>query len=182
MSDLNRSIGEKIKLLRSQRGLTLDQAAELTGVSKSMIGQIERGNSAPTVTTLWKICNGFKVSFSTLLEQSEKAVSVARKEQLQPLTKPEVYRLYSYIPFDFTRKFEAFRMELLGWSRHDSEAHTDAVEEFVYVTDGRVDIQVEDETHHLQKDDLLRFSAKVGHSYLNLSDEEAGLFIIIVYQ
>jgi transcriptional regulator with XRE-family HTH domain len=182
MSDLNQAIGEKIKLLRSQRRLTLDQAAELTGVSKSMIGQIERGNSAPTVTTLWKICNGFKVSFSSLLEPCEKAVSVVRKEQLQPLTEPEVYRLFSYIPFDFTRKFEAFRMELPGRARHESDAHTDAVEEFVYVTEGRVAVRVDDEVHQLKKDDLLRFGAQVRHRYTNLSDKEAGLFIIIVYQ
>jgi len=182
MFDLNQAIGEKIKLLRSQRGLTLNQAAELTGVSKSMIGQIERGNSAPTVTTLWKICNGLKVSFSSLLEQCEKAVTVARKEQLQPLTEQDVYRLFSYIPFDFARKFEAFRMELLARARHDSEAHSDAVEEFVYVTEGQVEVRVDDEVHQLKKDDLLRFTAKVKHRYINLSDEEAGLFIIIVYQ
>ena len=107
---------------------------------------------------------------------------MARKEQLQPLTKQGVYRLYSYIPFDFTRKFEAFRMELLGRARHDSEAHTDAVEEFVYVTEGRVEVRVAGEVHQLQKDDLLRFGAQVRHGYVNLSDEEAGLFIIIVYQ
>lgn len=182
MSNLNQAIGEKIKRLRGQRGLTLDQVAELTGVSKSMIGQVERGNSAPTVTTLWKICNGLKVSFSSLLEQSERAVTVARKEQLQPLTKQGVYRLYNYIPFDFTRKFEAFRMELLDRARHDSEPHTDAVEEFVYVTEGQVAVRVDEEVHLLKKDDLLRFSAQVKHSYQNLSDKEAGLFIIIVYQ
>ena len=182
MPDLNQAIGEKIKRLRSQRGLTLDQAADLTGVSKSMIGQIERGNSAPTVTTLWKICNGFKVSFSSLLEQCEKAVSEVRKEQLQPLIEQNVYRLFSYIPFDFTRKFEAFRMELLSGARHDSEAHTDAVEEFVYVAEGQVEVRVDDAVHQLKKDDLLRFSAQVKHGYANMSDEEAGLFIIIVYQ
>lgn len=182
MSDLNQAIGEKIKLLRSQRGLTLDQAAELTGVSKSMIGQIERGNSAPTITTLWKICNGFKVSFSSLVHQCEKAVNLARKDQLSPLTEAGAYRLFSYIPFDFKRKFEAFRMELLGRARHESDAHSDAMEEFVYVTDGRVEVRVEDESHRLGKDDLLRFSAQFKHSYANLSDEEAGLFIIIVYE
>jgi len=182
MSDLNRAIGEKIRLLRSRRGLTLDQAAALTGVSKSMIGQIERGNSAPTVTTLWKICNGFTVSFSSLLEQCEQAVSVARKAQLQPLAERDVYRLFTYIPFDFKRKFEAFRLELLGLARHASEAHADALEEFVYVTEGHVEVCVEDDSHRLEKDDLLRFGAQVRHSYNNPSDTEAGLFIISVYR
>jgi len=181
MSDLNKVIGENIKRLRTRRGLTLDETAGMTGVSKSMIGQIERGVSAPTVTTLWKICNGLKISFSSLMEACEKQVALVGKARLAPLVQKNVYRLFNYIPFNMNRKFEAFRMELLPGATHTSEAHRDALEEFVYVTEGQVEIRVEGEAHQLQKDDLLRFNAQLQHGYVNLSDAEAGLFIIIVY-
>jgi XRE family transcriptional regulator, regulator of sulfur utilization len=182
MSDLNPIIGENLKQLRSRRGLTLDQVAELTGVSKSMIGQIERGNSAPTVTTLWKICNGLKVSFSSLMDVREYEPAIVSKDRLSPLVRKNVFRLFNYIPFNMQRKFEAFRMELLPGATHASEAHSDAVEEFVYVTDGEVVIHVADVLHHLQAADLLRFNATLAHAYENPTQLEAGLLVIIVYE
>lgn len=182
MNDLNEIIGENIRQLRSRRGLTLDQTAALTGVSKSMIGQIERGNSAPTVTTLWKICNGLKVSFSSLMEAREKDAALVRKSRLTPLARKKAYRLFNYIPFNMKRKFEAFRMELFPGAVHASEAHSDALEEFVYVTDGEAVVAVDDVRHQLKAEDMLRFNAASAHTYENPTPAEAGLFIIIVYE
>lgn len=182
MSDLNKVIGENIRLLRSTRGITLDQTAALTGVSKSMIGQIERGTSTPTVTTLWKICNGLKVSFSSLLEQGEKETLVIKKAELHPLSEKKIYNIFNYIPFNVNRKFEVFSMELMGNATHISEAHTDAVEEIVYVTKGEVDVHVNNECHHLTMEDLLRFNAGFKHTYENKLETDVRLFIIIVYQ
>ena len=54
-------IGERLKEIRKTRGLTLDAVSEMTDVSKPMLGQIERGQSSPTINTLWKISNGLKV-------------------------------------------------------------------------------------------------------------------------
>ena len=61
------AISANLRCHRESRGLSLDQMAELTGVSKSMLRQIEIGNSSPTIATLWKIANGLKISFTSLL-------------------------------------------------------------------------------------------------------------------
>ena len=61
-------IGERLKEIRTNRKLSLDEAARLTEVSKPMLGQIERGQSIPTITTLWKIATGLKVPLSSFLE------------------------------------------------------------------------------------------------------------------
>ena len=55
MDSISKDIGEKLKAIRKEMNLSLDTAAKLTGVSKAMLGQIERGESTPTVLTLWKI-------------------------------------------------------------------------------------------------------------------------------
>ena len=57
-------IGERLKEIRNTRQLTLDDVAELTGVSKPMLGQIERGQSSPTINILWKISTGLKIPLS----------------------------------------------------------------------------------------------------------------------
>ena len=71
MEHIARDIGTTLKNIRKEMHINLDTAAKLTGVSKAMLGQIERGESAPTVLTLWKISTGLKVSFSHLISNTE---------------------------------------------------------------------------------------------------------------
>ena len=61
MEQVSLKIGERLKEIRNTRQLTLDDVAELTGVSKPMLGQIERGQSSPTINILWKISTGLKM-------------------------------------------------------------------------------------------------------------------------
>lgn len=67
MKNINNHISLTLKALRSERGWSLDKTAEKTGVSKAMLGQIERGESSPTIATLWKIASGFNTSFSGMI-------------------------------------------------------------------------------------------------------------------
>lgn len=66
--ELQKMIGANVKAARERRKLTLDAAALLTGVSRSMLAQIEKGDVNPTISVLWKIANGYKVSFTSLTE------------------------------------------------------------------------------------------------------------------
>ena len=68
MEDISQVIAKNLKEIREQRRLSLDRVAELTGVSKSMLGQIERGESNPTIQTVWKMANGLKVSLTALID------------------------------------------------------------------------------------------------------------------
>ncbi len=56
--DVNKIIAQNVKKLRKKRKLTLDAASEITGVSRSMLAQIEKGDVNPTISVLWKIANG----------------------------------------------------------------------------------------------------------------------------
>jgi transcriptional regulator with XRE-family HTH domain len=66
-NDISARIASHLKSLRKSRGLSLDKTAQLTGVSKAMLGQIERGESSPTIATLWKIATGLSASFSSFI-------------------------------------------------------------------------------------------------------------------
>ena len=59
--ELNEIIAENLKRLRTERGLSLGRLAELSGVSKVMLSQVEKGESSPTINTLWKIATGLQV-------------------------------------------------------------------------------------------------------------------------
>ena len=62
-------IAANLREIRDSRHLSLDQLSDLTGVSKSMLRQIETGRSSPTIATIWKIANGLRVSFTALLRK-----------------------------------------------------------------------------------------------------------------
>ncbi|MHC8521501.1 helix-turn-helix domain-containing protein [Rossellomorea sp. H39__3] len=85
MNEMPMKIGDNIRKIRKERGLSLDQVADRTGVSKAMIGQIERDDSNPTVATLWKIANGLKVSFSSLLEAPAADVAIIDYKDVEPV-------------------------------------------------------------------------------------------------
>ena len=76
--NVNDVIAQNVRAARERKKLTLDGAAELTGVSRSMLAQIEKGEVNPTISVVWKIANGFKVSFTSLVEPQSEGVSVLR--------------------------------------------------------------------------------------------------------
>ncbi|MEH6823752.1 MAG: helix-turn-helix transcriptional regulator, partial [Motiliproteus sp.] len=67
MQELDQYLAKALKALRKEKGWSLDRTAKETGVSKAMLGQIERGESSPTIATLWKIAGGFNTQISTFL-------------------------------------------------------------------------------------------------------------------
>ena len=65
MDAMSGIIAENLKRIRKENKWSLDTVSDMTGVSKSMLGQIERGESSPTISTLWKIATG-PVSYTHL--------------------------------------------------------------------------------------------------------------------
>ena len=78
MENLARFLSATLKQLRQQRGWSLSRLAEATGVSKAMLGQIERGQSSPTINILWKISTGLKIPLSFFCKQEEAEYTVER--------------------------------------------------------------------------------------------------------
>ena len=64
----NKKILINLKSIRENAGLSLSQTSELTGVSKAMLHQIEKGDSSPTIATLWKLAKGFRLPLTAFLE------------------------------------------------------------------------------------------------------------------
>jgi transcriptional regulator with XRE-family HTH domain len=65
--DLTRLVGANLRRQRTRRGLSLERLARLSGVSRSMLGQIESGQSAPTIKTLWRIAVALELPVAALI-------------------------------------------------------------------------------------------------------------------
>jgi Predicted transcriptional regulators len=179
MKNFSRIIGRNLKTLRKKRGCSLDAASEITGVSKAMLGQMERGESNPTVGTLWKIASGLKVSFSYFLEEREnrKDLSLVPGEEISPIIEEDgKMLLYPLFFFDSRKGFEIFRIDMEPGCSHVSEPHNEGVEEYVIVTEGMMEMIIEEKTYRLAKGDSLRYHADKEHVYRNPSEKTASFF------
>jgi len=182
MKALNLIIGNKLKDIRNKRKLSLDEVTKLTGVSKAMLGQIERGQSNPTVSTLWKIATGLKVSFSLFIDENQDDLKVIDQNDISPIIEDNNrMKLYPIFPFDANKGFEIFTIELEPDCNHISTPHNDGVEEYIIVTEGQIEININDKKFILKKGNSIRFMANSPHSYKNISQERSVFQNIILY-
>jgi transcriptional regulator with XRE-family HTH domain len=174
-----------LRAKRREYGWSLDKAALETGVSKAMLGQIERGESSPTVATLWKIATGFHCSLSSLLEPIPAATSagvVYRSSgaiRSQPAS--EGMLVAPLFPYERRFAFELFELTLLpGYERY-SDAHEAGITEHVIVLRGHMEVLVEGEWMALAEGQAVRFSADRAHGYRNTSERAAVFHNLIHY-
>ncbi|MGD7008633.1 helix-turn-helix domain-containing protein [Metabacillus sp. 84] len=182
MEELNLILARNLKAIRDEKKLSLERVAELTGVSKTMIGQIERGGSSPTITTVWKIANGLKISFSSLIHEKQPDTEVVQKNRVNMLSIDNGrYRVFPYFPFEDERRFEMYSVEIDPEGNLDSESHNPGTEEFITVFDGELTIRIKQQEHTIKSGDSIRFKADVPHSYHNLGEQKIRLSMVIYY-
>ena len=134
--ELNEIIAENLKRLRMERGLSLGRLAELSGVSKVMLSQVEKGESSPTINTLWKIATGLQVPYTQLIDiQATKPFFVPKAESAL-VDGGKGYRVYHYNRAEGSRDFEFFNSELDTGASFTSEGHGTHTRESVLVTAG----------------------------------------------
>lgn len=180
--DVTGMVANNLRSLREERKLSLDAVAKLTGVSKSMIGQIERGEVNPTISVLWKIANGLKISFSALLEKPAQQMQVIKRGDLRPMVEcGGGFINHPLFPFDERTRFETFRIEMLPGVKFESEAHLSGTEEYLTVYSGAIRLKVDGVSCELFEGDSVRFQADVAHSYENTGEEKAQIFLVIHY-
>lgn len=180
--DVANTIAANTKRIRERKKLTLDTAASVTGVSRSMLAQIEKGEVNPTVSVLWKIANGYKISFTSLVEEEGDAVSVIRQADTQPLREDGGrYLNYPVFAFDEQKLFETCRIVIEPGGCLSAQPHLKGAVEYITVFAGQVEITVAGECLRLSKGDSVRFGADVPHAYQNSGTEAAELSMLIYY-
>lgn len=179
--EIQKDVARNIKNIRERKKITLDSAAKLTGVSRSMLAQIEKGEVNPTISILWKIANGYKVSFTSLVNSDASSLLI-RAEDILPLIEDDGrYINRPAFPFQEDKQFETYHIEIKEGGYLQAQPHLDGAEEFITVFEGNVEIVADAEVFQLKRGDSLRFKADVSHSYRNIGSETVYLSMIIYY-
>lgn len=172
MDSLSKNIAVNLKKIRRARGMSLDNVAELTGVSKSMLGQIEREEANPTIGIMGKICSGLRVELSDLTDAPEKNLCFIDGQKLQPVKGVEGrYRVYRYFPSDHERHFELYRVVIEPGCEYVSAAHREGSMEYLCVSRGVLTLQTRQMRQELRERDAIRIEADQDHIYLNRGED-----------
>lgn len=173
--------GERLKNIRTERGLSLNDVSISTGVSKTMISQIERAESIPTLTTIWKIANGLKLSFASLLENPKNIYDVRKIEDIVPL-KDDNGRIFIYSIFPFTpvTGFEMFYGVFKPGCNYKSK-HVNSKTEYLMVAQGEIELTIGDKTYTIGTGSSISFDSNKTHIYKNIGDNDATIFFVIFY-
>lgn len=181
--DIQKTTAENIKNARLRRKLTLDAASKLSGVSRSMLAQIEKGEVNPTISTIWKIANGYRVSFTSLVESHKQEPLLLRAEDTQPLATDEGrYLNFPAFPFRDHRLFETYRIQIKPGGRLLAQPHMAGCEEYLTVFTGQLAVRAGQTVFQLAEGDSLRFAADVEHEYKNTGNTVVQLHMLIYYE
>ncbi len=173
-------VAKNIKRLREENKLSMDELAKLSGVSKSMLAQIERGEGNPTLSTLWKLSNGMKVPFDALTVRPKVNYEIVRTAEIQPLLESNgKVKNYSLFPDDENRRFAVYYLELEPGSYWQSEPHLRGTTEFITVFNGTLEIETADKHFTVAKGESIRFKGDAVHSYRNTGSETVILHMIL---
>ncbi|HMM19290.1 MAG TPA: helix-turn-helix domain-containing protein [Selenomonadales bacterium] len=182
MQELSLIIAHNLKQIREERKLSLDRVAAMTGVSKSMLGQIERGVSNPTVTTVKKLSTGLRVSVTSLINSPRCEAVVVKGSAIEPLVEEKGrYRVYPIFPYEDGRSFEMYTVEFDQGCLYRADGHSERTEEFITVFEGELTVKVNDSKYTMKQGDSIRFKADKAHVYHNTGSNPARLSMILYY-
>lgn len=182
-ADLGRRVAENLRHKRKARGMSLDDLAKSSGVSRAALSQVETCKTNPTVGLLWKIAVGLGVPFADLLGQPKTGTSILRRGEAQILRSLDG-KLESrpLTPAGASPLCEIYELRLAARATHASEAHASGTHEFLVVLSGALRLHVDGEQHDLLAGDSVSFPADRAHSYENPGSSESRYHNIILYE
>ncbi len=179
------NIGQRVRKIRKHAGLSLEQLAKLSGVSKAMLSQIEQNKANPTVVVICKISNALNVGISDLVEFAGRKLQfqVIRKEDERYIfTSNERCSIRTLSPLSLEKDIEFYQIDFQGRGHLDSEPHFQNTEEILTVARGKIKIESADQSITLQPGDSIYYSADVNHAIRNTSSTPARVYLVVKYR
>jgi transcriptional regulator with XRE-family HTH domain len=180
-------IGPVLQRRRGALGLTLEQLAALSGVSKSMLSQIERGQANPTFAVLWSLTRALKLEFADLLQGAAGPKDEGGIEVVAAANTPEIRsadercRLRILGPPRLAGATEWYEVAMTPGGALNSAAHASGAFEHFTALDGSFEIMSGGAAHRLEAGETARYPADVEHRIANVGPAPARGLLIVLY-
>ena len=181
--DINSRIATRVRELRAELGLSLDQLAAQCEVSRSMLSLIERGESSPTAVVLEKVATGLGVALANLFEDSAAATSpISRKADRTPWKDPDTgYVRRNISPPNFPSPLQIVDVMLPAGARvaYESGARDASIHQQIWVQEGSIEVTLGKVTHKLDEDDCFAMQLNDQMVFRNRTRKPARYIVVI---
>ncbi|MCX7983006.1 MAG: XRE family transcriptional regulator [Syntrophales bacterium] len=177
-------IGRRIKRLRKEMGITLEELASLTGFTKGYLSRVEKSEKAPPVSTLGTIARALKTTISALLgdgESEKKSYCIVRKHERPLMARDGTVFGYSYeaVAYNFPGKaMEPFILTLPA-KRKKRGLFQHAGQELLYVLEGTIRFFFGDKEFILEEGDCIYIDSSIPHYGESMGNKAAKCFIVL---
>lgn len=181
---VSRAFGDRVRIMREQADLTLDQFSKLSGVSRAMLSKVERGEKSPTIGVAKRIAHALETSFSALVgdeRDSRRTFALVRKDQRQVFRDAESgFERYLLSPVMAGLPVEVVLHHLPPRaSTGKLPPYPKGVTKHVLVSRGRVIVGTADIETDLEEGDSLYFEADVEHWFENRTAAATEYYLVI---
>lgn len=181
-------LGQKIRKLRQERRLTLQELSELSGLSKPLLSQIENDQVTPPIATLLKISKGLKVGIHYFFEEEEDQQKVVITRAAQQVASrrrsgndaPHGYVYRSLAAGIRHKPMEPFLVEFEIREWDDGFFYKHDGFEFIYLLEGELEFHYGAEIMRLYRGDSIYYDSTEPHGYVAVGSEKA-VAVAVVY-
>jgi len=184
-------IGNRIRSARKNKQLTLDRLSSLSGVSRSMLSEIERGRTNPTLGTLLSVTQCLEIDVGDLIGDAVRNPSSSGtasdiqhvKAHLTPAISSSdgKCRIDILNPAHTASSVEWYEMRFEPGAVLDSDAHGEGAVEHLTVIDGRIDVKNGTDWVAVSKDETVRYRADRAHAIANPYKSPATVIVVVLY-
>jgi len=175
-------LANRLKDTRKSKGLSLEAMAKLSGVSRSMLSQIERGESSPTVATLWSLTRALQVDFAGLLDEDsgDSAIKEIMRAPRTPTidSQGEGCRIRILSPPDQAGRLEVYEIRFAADGALISDPHRQGCVEHLTVLMGALNVTAGEDAAKLNQDDTIRYAADCNHAIRAVGGPAKALLIV----
>ena len=181
--ELDRNIGRSLKALRLAQGMTLDQLATTSGVSRGMISKVERGEASPTAVLLARMLAPLQETLSGFFARASETPSALHRYEEQGVWRdPETgYLRRAVSPAIAGMDVDLVEVELPAGAQVflPPLAATPVQTQFVWLLNGRLTMEADGQRHEMNPGDCLYMTLGAPHSFSNTSDEPCRYAVIL---
>lgn len=178
-------IGQKIKTIRKQQGITLQQLSERVDLSKGYLSKIESSDSAPRLPTLQKIANALNVEMDVFFDSQEKPrkdsknIDIMRGKSLGEQERFDSDSGYSFFSLLHSFKGKYMHPYVLKIPQGQTEQFTHDSEEFLYLVKGKIELYYDKYLYNLCAGDSVYLDSRIEHRIINRQKEEAEMVNVV---
>ncbi len=179
---ISERLAKRLRETRKSKGLSLEATSKLSGVSRSMLSQIERGESSPTVATLWSLTRALQVDFAGLLDDGNSGSTI--REIMRANRTPTIdsqgegCRIRILSPPDQAGRLEVYEILFEKNGALVSEPHRQGCVEHMTVLEGALTVVAGEDSAELGEGDTIRYAADCNHS-IRATEQPARALLIV---